>query len=248
MEKLVRVPFDVETAKKITEKSVDGRIVTREGYSVRILCWDKKDKTYPIAAFVDNGYEEDFKTYTNKGIWNIDKTCTVKEHDLFLEIPEYMAFKDGDIVVTDDRIVVIRNPKIDKLNGLCFKLYVAYDCKSKTIFYRADFINQENARFATETEKQKLIDTLKESKEPKAKEYLKRFFGIEEKPEQSEKQKHKFHPFDKVLVRDSDFDYWRADIFSHYINNTYLCIGAYWSQCIKYEGNEHLLGTIEKPE
>lgn len=40
-----------------------------------------------------------------------------------------------------------------------------------------------------------MINALKASNNPKAKEYLKRFFGIEEKP------KYEFKPFDKVLVR-----------------------------------------------
>lgn len=46
-----------------------------------------------------------------------------------------------------------------------------------------------------------MVDALKASKEPKAKEYLKRFFGIEEKP------KYDFKPFDKVLVRDENIPF-----------------------------------------
>lgn len=52
---LIKVPFDVEMAKKITNGEVKGRVVTREGNNVRILCWDKKDKTYHIAALVMMG-------------------------------------------------------------------------------------------------------------------------------------------------------------------------------------------------
>ena len=40
--KYVRVPFDVEMAKKITNGEVEGRVVTRDGRSVRILCFDRK--------------------------------------------------------------------------------------------------------------------------------------------------------------------------------------------------------------
>lgn len=56
-------------------------------------------------------------------------------------------------------------------------------------------------------------------------------------------------PFDKVLVRDSDFAEWKCDLFN-YINDKhqYICVGSYWCQCIPYEGNEHLLGTTNKPE
>ena len=42
MEKLVRVPFDVEMAKKISDNDIEGRIETRDGRSVRIICWDAK--------------------------------------------------------------------------------------------------------------------------------------------------------------------------------------------------------------
>jgi hypothetical protein len=38
--KLVKVPFDVELAKKITNKECEGKIVTRSGRSARIVCFD----------------------------------------------------------------------------------------------------------------------------------------------------------------------------------------------------------------
>ena len=55
-------------------------------------------------------------------------------------------------------------------------------------------------------------------------------------------------PFDKVLVRDTKEQVWVADLFSHMVNRplggyTFACVGHYPSQCIPYEGNEHLLGT-----
>ena len=69
----------------------------------------------------------------------------------------------------------------------------------------------EKYKFATESERQKLVDALKASKEPKAKEYLKRFFGIEEKP------KYEFKPFDKVLVRDEENEKWHISLFAREI-------------------------------
>lgn len=40
-----------------------------------------------------------------------------------------------------------------------------------------------------------------------------------------------------------------ADIFSHIVEkDLYYCVGTIWHQCIPYEGNEHLLGTTNKPE
>lgn len=37
-----KVLFDIELAKKITNKEVKGRIVTRGGHQARIICFDKE--------------------------------------------------------------------------------------------------------------------------------------------------------------------------------------------------------------
>ena len=62
--------------------------------------------------------------------------------------------------------------------------------------------------------------------------------------------KHQFKPFDKVLVRNGDSDIWDCNIFNRIDEDgEYYCIDCEcWEQCIPYEGNEHLLGTTNKPE
>ena len=55
--------------------------------------------------------------------------------------------------------------------------------------------------------------------------------------------------YDKVLVRDTNEQMWVADLFGHALDRslggyTFACVGHYPNQCIPYEGNEHLLGTI----
>ena len=64
--------------------------------------------------------------------------------------------------------------------------------------------------------------------------------------------KHSFKPFDKVLVRDSEDDVWKAGYFSNYdeddVSLPYICVGSLYKLCIPYEGNEHLLGTDKSPE
>ena len=58
-----------------------------------------------------------------------------------------------------------------------------------------------------------------------------------------------FKPFDKVLVRDTDADRWKADWFSQSLGIAgFVCVGGYFSQCVPYEGNEDLLGTTNIPE
>lgn len=68
-------------------------------------------------------------------------------------------------------------------------------------------------------------------------------------PNQS-KPKHQFKPYDKVLVRDRDDKKWGCDIFCCLDDKerVFICFRNWWRQCIPYEGNEHLLGTTNKPE
>ena len=74
-----------------------------------------------------------------------------------------------------------------------------------------------------------------------------RILGIEKKPETP----FNLQPFDKVLVRDSCSEKWRAEFFSHIDDNQYLpymCVGCIWKQCIPYnDETKHLLGTKQEP-
>ena len=57
-------------------------------------------------------------------------------------------------------------------------------------------------------------------------------------------------PFDKVLVRDRDVEHWICGLFSHIVNDEYLCIGSCYKHCIPYnDDTKHLVGTTdEAPE
>lgn len=86
-----KVPFDLELAKKITNKEIKGRIVNGDGNEARIICWDKKCdcRKYPIIALVDSSDGEHIHTFTEGGIESIGfKTFK----DLHLEVPTY--YKD----------------------------------------------------------------------------------------------------------------------------------------------------------
>ena len=239
-QKLIRVPFEIELAKRIHNGECEGKIVTHQGENVRILCWDKKDKEYPIVGLVDDGTEEYYKSYTNEGVWSTDSACTLTRLNLMLEIPEYMTFKDGDIIAYDncDTMAIINAEFFKNDSGdICSKSYITIlDEKSLQMFS----VLMNSARLATEEEKQKFVNILKESKEPKAKEYLKRFFGIEQKKE------YDFKPKDWVLGRDDEGE-WYLEIFSHKRKNgEFACIGSIWEECIPYnDQTAHLLGTTE---
>lgn len=65
-------------------------------------------------------------------------------------------------------------------------------------------------------------------------------------------KKEKFDPktlksFDRVLVRDRDIEHWMCNLFSHIINDEYLCIGSCFIYCIPYnDDTKHLIGTKEE--
>lgn len=56
-------------------------------------------------------------------------------------------------------------------------------------------------------------------------------------------------PFDKVLVRGDVGQRWTIDFFGFMDNKKgypFVCVGHYVTQCIPYEGNEHLLGKTDE--
>jgi len=58
---------------------------------------------------------------------------------------------------------------------------------------------------------------------------------------------HEFKPFDKVLVRDEDEQYWDIGFFKEYNRDLhYITMNGSWKQCIAYEGNESLFKTVEE--
>lgn len=174
--KYIKVPFDVEMAKNITDKTVEGKVVTCDGRDARIICWDRKSTSYPICALVEkNGYEE-YEDYTIRGYYEEDEK---NDLDLILEIPEYMTFKDGDVIVFGHTEKSLAIGIFHRQQG-----YKAHECYVKLdwsggLVYDVDKLTYNNARFATEQEKQKLIKALQENKSVEAKECLKKI-GIEE--------------------------------------------------------------------
>lgn len=60
---------------------------------------------------------------------------------------------------------------------------------------------------------------------------------------------HKFEPFQKVLVRNSE-KMWSASFYSHYhkLAGKHCTVTGLFGECIEYTGNEHLLGTTDDPE
>ena len=232
------VDFDLAKAK-------DGaKVVTRDGERARIICYDKVDDTdleYPIVALIMAGTEkgECMMDYTLKGKWNGCQEESCK--DLMIEETE---FEDGDIIAFGNLgfppiMAIFKGYWKNDINdpGLIYHVCLHMGTVD---YYNGVLCNSDNLRLATEEEKQKLFDALKEdgkcwNSEKKC---------IEELPRNT----HEFKPFERVLVRDNCSDKWRANIFQAYDKDSsgnifYRCINGVYRLCIPYEGNEEWVNT-----
>lgn len=232
-----------ERRKKINIGEIAGRIVTEKGQNRAEIVYEDNSSNCPLLVVIHSiSVSADWFSATGKALSS--------ENRLLLEVPEYITFKDGEVLSNKDgSYIFILNTHGKYLTSFYASLNQKGILKIKDGLSALE--NQiEKYRFATESERQKLVDALKASKEPKAKEYLKRFFGIEEKP------KYEFKPFDKVLVRDEENEKWHISLFAREIvddsdglSYKYECFnGTWWNCCIPFEDNEYLLGTTENPE
>lgn len=158
-----------------------------------------------------------------------------------LEIERQPEFKDGDIVC------------ISGIGYLAYGIVKSIDYSSKKLEYYVlndmstlkfeDWLSFEDKHIQPITETQQIIlfDALE--KEGKA-------WDAEKKQIVDIKKEHQFKPFEKVLVRDSIDDVWRASFFSHIKENDgrYVTTCVTWKFCIPYIGNESLLGTTKDVE
>lgn len=135
-----KVSFDLELAKKITNKEVKGRIVTRDGRKIRIICTDRKDKSdviaqYSVIALVTekDGHECEYE-YLNTGRFSavIEET----DLDLHIEVPTY--YRDyTNFVPQKWQPCLVR----DGENLIWYPLIYAYtDCQGKMLFYDGSYI------------------------------------------------------------------------------------------------------------
>ena len=158
-----------------------------------------------------------------------------------LEIEKQTEFKDGDIVC------------ISGMGYLAYGIVKNIDNSSKKLEYYVlndistlkfeDWLSFEDKHIQPITETQQIIlfDAL--AKKGKA-------WDSEKKQIVDIKKEHQFKPFEKVLVRDSYDDMWRASFFSHIKEDDgrYVTTCLTWRFCVPYEGNEHLLGTTNNIE
>lgn len=240
--KMVTIPFDLETAKRIREGKISGRIVTEKGRDRAEIVYEDNLSNCPLLVVIHSiTVSADWFCATGKALSS--------ENRLLLEVPEYTTFKDRDVLSNEEgNYIFILNTNGKYLTSLYASLAAGVGLNISDNLAACN--NEiERYRLATDSEKQRMIKELKKSKNPKAKEYLKRFFGIKEKP------KYDFKPFDKVLVKYYKDGDWEGNLFIRTITDDqdgetkYECLnGVVFVHCIPFEGNECLLGITENPE
>lgn len=167
-------------------------------------------------------------------IYNIEEKIGGKLDLKTLEIEKQLEFKDGDIVVYGKSVAICR-----RIYKHTLSFYVSLN-EMVGLLFADEVESSEEYRFATDEDKQQLFDALE--KEGKA-------WDAEKKQIVDLKPKVELKPFDKVLVRDSESDKWRANLFGYIDKDEYYhCVYANWVYCIPYAGNEHLLGTTKDVE
>nr|DAM91255.1 MAG TPA: hypothetical protein [Caudoviricetes sp.] len=122
-----KIPFDLELAKKITNKDVKGRIVTEDEHEVRIICYDYRHfgGKNRLVALIDLGDNEIALSYNNEGkeIGNREKFA------IHLEVPTY--YKDySNFIPQKWQPCLVRESIYDH-----WKVRVCADNKQQVTFY-----------------------------------------------------------------------------------------------------------------
>ena len=302
-------------------------VATTNGLWIGITTGGEKGKFIPTYCVIRSGDEFEFKAYPDrKGEWAFNRLATEEEKKkLFnaikengyrwnpetktlekLTLEKLPKFKDGDILFVKAAYSWIIIYKESENEGELYKYvgipvgipdypnhtFMVYDCNPLCC---KDDISE--IRLATEEEKKKLFDAIKENSfewnsETKTLEKLvKPKFKVGDKivkkgdisvtilisevddecyysttegsigllpiAEQDDWELvldkfdiNNLKPLQPVLVRDTNGQVWTMDLFSHKIDTnkrlriSFVCVGHYPNQCIPYEGNEHLLGTV----
>ena len=204
---------------------------------------DKNNIKYNDAFLCTTGrYSLEDKDAAQTYIKDIEERLGGKLNRETLEVEKTQPeFKDGDVLFVKceerDFIEIFNYPK---KNGDLYD-HASLDSSTHNLDisgkYRICKDEITEIRLATDYEKQQLFDAL--AKEGKA-------WDAEHKMIVDLKPKIELKPFDKVLVRNNEYQNWRVNLFGFIDDNGYYnCAYSKWAQCIPYEGNEQLLGTTK---
>lgn len=182
-------------------------------------------------------------TYIN----TIEKELSGKLNMETLEIEKAQPeFKDGDILSNPSTVLpknhIFIFSKFNKYKD--FEYHVALIASGEITIPTSHGVwcrKDSCVKYATEEEKKQLFSALEKKGQA---------WDAEKKQIVDLKPKIEFKPFDKVVVRDTEYSTWCADLFSHIDEDyRYACVGATWSFCIPYnEETAKLIGTTNNVE
>lgn len=239
--KTVTIPFDLELAKKIQNKEVEGNIVDGEGTEYEIVKWDAKGDYPLIATFFD---EEDnsirVNTFTGQGAYNRRGRTKL---DLQLVVPEYLTWKDGDyLTIHYDGyphiyIFIYKSFKANVSNPI--KYHALFNVENNCLKIESETILEGDILPSTPPEIELMHNLLQENGK-RWNPDTKRVEDVKKEPE------HEFKPLDLILVRSNCWELCQyAFVKDGYVHTVG---GLTFNEYIPYEGNEHLLGTTNNPE
>lgn len=167
----------------------------------------------------------------------------IKGYSYPLENGDYIKFK-----YKDKKYCAI----FKELNYNQFNYHALLDIDTKEVKYNDFLPLVYNKEFSisfiyvlSEVRKKNELDSYLERLGKKFNEETKSMIDI--KPATNNSPKYQFKPFEKVLVRDTCDDIWKACFFSHIEEDSGRYVTTYltWKYCIPYKGNEHLLNTTD---
>ena len=201
---------------------------------------------------------EKYIEYVNTSLKKVDRRLNLET----LEV-EKTGFKDGDILTCQatpscgKSIFIFKGETVD---GYAYHAAIGTSgilCISSGNTWCG---KEDNVEYATEAERMKLFDAIVKANKywNVEKKIIEDIRPVTKRPKPTYKKEsntpeHKFGPFEKVLVRDTDKCKWKIDIFEREDLTgddefKYVCLVSSWKNCIPYKGNEHLLGTTNNPD
>lgn len=237
--KTVTIPFDLELAKKIQNKEVEGNIVDGEGTEYEIVKWDAKGDYPLIATFFD---EEDnsirVNTFTGQGAYNRRGRTKL---DLQLVVPEYLTWKDGDYLTIHydgyphTYIFIYKSFKANVSNPI--KYHALFNVENNCLKIESETILEGDILPSTPSEIAMLTGELRKDGKK---------WNPETKQVEDLKEEHVIKPLDLILVKST---YWELCQYA-FVEGGYVHTvgGLTFREWIPYGGNEHLLGTIVTPK
>lgn len=245
MENPIIVPFDLNMAREIKSGKIEGSVLINN--TEIEFVYESKDCAgpYDLLFVKKDGYGISAVYANAEGYTPGDATLELK-----VEAGAY--FKKGDVLTSTKGCQFIYDGLITKgvMGSICGVATcgdIVFDHSELwTDVYSED--KNRNVRKAIEEEKKFLAEKIIEAADSRKIDIIKRYLS-EYEYLLDEMSKRDLKPFERVLVRRTNQERWKLHLFSRVsrgsgIYGEYECLGGVtFSQCISYEGNEHLLGT-----